>query len=81
MSGENGSEDTGAREFGRRLEAWRVARGLTRRQAGKLLGVQVRTMDTWRRGDHKPQGALLAVIERAMDETTAVEPAAMEAKP
>ena len=64
MNGEQ-SGGTGA-GFGQRLEAWRVARGLTRRQAGALLGVKVRTMDSWRRGDHQPQGALLGVMERAI---------------
>ena len=73
MNGEQSGGTGGG--FGQRLEAWRVARGLTRRQAGALLGVKVRTMDSWRRGDHQPQGALLAIIERAMGEP------AQEAKP
>lgn len=60
------NENGAGLSFGQRLEAWRVARGLTRRQASGVLGVPVRTMDTWRRGEHRPQGALLAVMERAI---------------
>ena len=47
-----------------KLRKWRRARGLSQSQAAPLLGVPVRTVQSWEQAERVPQGlALKTVLE------------------
>ncbi len=52
---------------GEALKAWRIARGLTRRQLAGMLSVTETTIYRWESGDRQPPGGLLELALEALD--------------
>lgn len=46
------------------LPQWRARRGLTQTEAGKLVGVSLRTWQSWEAGERKPPEMLWILLEK-----------------
>jgi DNA-binding transcriptional regulator YiaG len=50
------------KDFAALVRRWRKARGLSRPQAAKRLGIPYRTIQSWELGDRTPRGLALQLI-------------------
>ena len=45
------------------LQNWRKTRGLSQSEAAPLLGVPVRTLQSWEQGEREPRGLALEALQ------------------